>query len=313
MVPDRPALALVVLNWNGLEDTLECLGSLRESSIPVYSIVVDNGSAKHEADQIRESGLADLVIETGRNLGYAEGNNVGLRHALGHADRFPYIGVLNNDTIVEPDCMRILADRLGSAAGENLAVAPTMLYADGSRNVWFAGGVLDGGWPRHLQADELKPNGPVRPSAWLTGCCILARTETWQRVGLFDPSYYLIFEDCEWSLRARGAGVELAIATYATILHKVSRSFQSGSASMLGSFYFLRNGLRFNWTYRRRHVPLFTLEHLLLPTARALAKNQFSDDLWFRWIGAAAFLRRQEGQAPKKILERAQRRRAVIR
>jgi GT2 family glycosyltransferase len=296
-------LAIVILNWNGVEDTLDCLNSLRESTLPVYPIVVDNGSAGDDAARIRDTGLAQEVIETGRNLGYAGGNNVGLRRALANHRRFAYICVLNNDTVVGSNCMRTLTEQL--ADGPETAVAPTIRYADEPGNVWFAGGVLDRGWPRHLQPGEFTLSGPLQPSEWLTGCCILARSETWARIGLFDPRYFLIFEDCEWSARAAAAGVHLAVSTEATILHKVSRSFQSGPTSVLGSFYFVRNGLNFNWTYRRRHAPQFLLEHLLAPTARAIVARRLNDDLRFRWIGTAAWLLRQHGAAPARVAKRA--------
>src|ERR1700693_6238140 len=101
MAEQRAAIALVVLNWNGVADTLECLASLRQSLVPIHAIVVDNGSTGPDVERIRASGLADIVIETGANLGYADGNNVGLRHALDSPQGFKVVGVLNNDTLVD--------------------------------------------------------------------------------------------------------------------------------------------------------------------------------------------------------------------
>src|SRR5438552_10530860 len=92
-------IALVILNWNGVTDTLECLASLRQSLVPIYAIVVDNGSTGSDVERIRSSGLSDMVIETGTNLGYAEGNNIGLQRALDSAQGFEIVGVLNNDKI----------------------------------------------------------------------------------------------------------------------------------------------------------------------------------------------------------------------
>jgi GT2 family glycosyltransferase len=309
MAEQRPPIALVVLNWNGVADTLECLASLRESLAPLYAIVVDNGSTGPDVEQIRASGLADVVIETGVNLGYAEGNNIGLRHALDSVEGFEVAGVLNNDTLVDPQCFGTLAEHLDSADGGYRALAPTMLYADNPTKPWFAGGIIDQGWPRHLRPHELDAyDKPLRASEWLTGCCILARTTTWRHVGLFDSRYYLIFEDCEWSFRARREGVELLVATQSTILHKVSRSFTSGPASLLGSFYFIRNGLRFDWAYRRQYLLQFMWHHLLRPTLAEVRRLRWKQELVFGWLGAVAFASGQEGRAPELVMRFAERR-----
>jgi GT2 family glycosyltransferase len=302
-MPDQPPrITLVILNWNGVANTIECLTSLRQSLVPIHAVVVDNGSTGADVERLRASGLADMVIETGTNLGYAEGNNVGLRYALDSAEGFEIVGVLNNDTLVDPHCFGTLAEYLGSADGTHRALAPTMLHADNPAQPWFAGGIVDQGWPRHLQPLELleleDDDKALRASEWLTGCCIFARAETWRQVGLFDPRYYLIFEDCEWSFRARSLGVELLVSTKSTILHKVSRSFASGPASVLGGFYFIRNGLRFNWAYRRRYFLGFLWHHLLRPTLAETRHLRWNPGLLFRWLGAMAFVSGQKGRAP---------------
>jgi GT2 family glycosyltransferase len=303
-----PIVTVVVLNWNGVADTLECLASLRQSLVPIHSIVVDNGSTGHDVERIRASGLADVILETGENLGYAGGNNIGLRHALESADGFELVGVLNNDTVVDPRCFGDLAEHLDTADGRHRALAPRMLYADNRTKPWFAGGIVDRGWPRHLQPPEFEDdNKPLRASEWLTGCCILARAATWRHVGLFDSRYYLIFEDCEWSFRARRLHVELLVATQSTILHKVSHSFASGPASVLGGFYFMRNGLRFDWAYRRRYLLHFLWHHLLRPTLAEVRHLRWTPELVFRWLGALAFVSGQEGRAPTLVTRLAER------
>jgi GT2 family glycosyltransferase len=296
------SLALVVLNWNGADDTLACLASLRRSTEAVHAIVVDNGSSGSDAAAIRASGLADEVIETGANLGYAGGNNVGLRHALDAG--FDAVGVLNNDTVAEPDCFAGVVAQL--APGR--ALAPTIVHADAPGRIWFAGGVVDRGWPRHLQPDELPPgDGPLRPSDWLTGCCIVAPAETWRRAGLFDERYFLIHEDSEWSLRARSRGVELLVATGSTLAHAVSSSFAAGPPSRLGSFYGIRNGLRFEARHAPRKLPRFVLRELVRPTASRLARGRWEPGLGYRWLGLLAFLGGQGGQAPRVVRRLAER------
>src|ERR1700730_5371151 len=89
-------LAVVVLNWNGADDTLACLASLRESTLACHAIVVDNGSTDDSLARIEASGLADVVIPAGTNLGYAGGNNLGLRRALDRG--FAHVAVLHKHT-----------------------------------------------------------------------------------------------------------------------------------------------------------------------------------------------------------------------
>lgn len=308
-MPDQtPRIELVVLNWNGVGDTLECLASLRRSIAPIHAIVVDNGSTGPDVERIRASGLADEVIETGTNLGYAEGNNTGLRHALDTADDLKIVGVLNNDTVVDPRCFGDLAEHLTGLNGRHRALAPIMLYEDNPTRPWFAGGILDRGWPRHGRPDELKDDDKaLRASEWLTGCCIVARAATWRQVGLFDPRYYLIFEDCEWSFRARRQGVELLIATESIVFHKVSRSFGSRPASLLGGFYFMRNGLRFDLTFRRRDILQFLWDQLLRPTLAEARHMRWKPELAFNWLGALAFAIGHEGRAPDLVTRLAER------
>ena len=290
-------VAVVILNWNGANDTLACLESLKASTIPVHVIVVDNGSTDDSVGKIEASELADEVIAIGVNSGYAEGNNLGLRLALHR--RFPVIGVLNNDTIVAPDALELLLEHLPPS--EYRAVTPDIRYFDRPGESWFAGGLVDRGWPRHLQPGELgNDKQPLRPSECLTGCCIVARRETWERIGLFDPSYFLIFEDSDWSMRAVQYGVSLYVVTASTILHRVSSSFARGPSSLLASYYFVRNGLRFEFHHFARHLPRFVVRWLIRPIP-ALIRTGCGRELAFRWLGALAFVARQGGRAPRAV------------
>ena len=295
----RPPVAVIVLNWNGADDTIACLESLRRATVLVHVIVVDNGSTDDSLRRIDAAALADEIVPTGVNLGYAEGNNTGLRLALDRG--FHMVAVLNNDTIVAPDALELLVEAL--PASEHRAVSPDIRYLQCPGESWFAGGVIDRGWPRHLQPAELAGDDrALRPSPCLSGCCIVARRETWERVGLFDPGYFLIFEDSDWSMRAVRCGVSLYVVTGSTIQHHVSRSFGQGPVSLLGSYYFVRNGLRFEARYFSRQLSRFAFQWLIRP-APALVRDRRLGELAFRWFGALAFASRLNGRAPW-VLER---------
>jgi hypothetical protein len=282
------AVGVVVLNWNGADDTLACLKSLRASTVPLQVVVVDNGSRDDSVARINGSGLADEVIETHCNLGFAEGNNRGIRAAIGW--RCHTVVVLNNDTVVEPSALKELVKAL--PPGELKAVSPDIRYYAAPEVSWFFGGTIERGWPRHLQAHE---RDRASGTQTLTGCCIAARRETWEYVGLFDPKYFLIFEDSDWSVRASVHGVRLEVVAASRILHRVSRSFE-GDASLLVSYYFVRNGMRFQWRYFRKHLPRFAVRWLLTP-APSLLRAGRQEELLFRFLGALAFCTGRSGGA----------------
>jgi GT2 family glycosyltransferase len=232
---------IVVLNWHGRADTLELLDSLAAADLlDTTVLVVDNGSFDGTLEVVQRRHPTAHCLQTGRNLGYAGGNNVGIRHAMRHgAD---VIAVMNNDTLVEPSFWPPLV----AAAREGHAVSPDIRYADGSGRSWFYGGTsrpVDGR-PRHLQDDEQPPRSRRAATEILTGCCLVASTRTWRLVGGFDEQLFLIFEDADWSLRARRLGVELLLEPTSRIDHKVSRSLD-GPARGIGDYFFCRNGLVF--------------------------------------------------------------------
>ncbi len=295
-------IAAIVLNWNGADDTIACLASLADSDLRPHIIVVDNGSGDDSVARINASGLADEVMALGGNLGFAGGNNVGIQRA--HELGAETIVVINNDTVVRRDSLRILTEVLAARPGA--AVSPDIRYFDDPEEAWFQGGIVDRGWPRHLQPAEITGTlAPITETAIITGCCIAASAETWQTVGLFDESYYLIFEDSDWSLRAQRCGVPLLLAAQSVILHRVSRSFASPTGELIGSYFFVRNGLRFNATYGPRWIPAFVWRWLLRPAPRLLRDNPWL--LAFQWLGALGFLVRQRGGAPVAVRQLAAR------
>ncbi|MCW2496008.1 glycosyltransferase family 2 protein [Jatrophihabitans sp.] len=293
--PER--LAVVVLNWNNAPDTLDCLRSLTSSTLRPFVVAVDNGSTDGSAAEIIDSGLAQQVICNDDNLGYAGGNNVGLAWAL--AAGFEFVAVLNNDTIVDPACLATVVAAL--AADERpRAASPLIVYADAPEQVWFGGGVFDRGMPRHLRAEELQ-SPPLPTTAILTGCCIVARRDVWELVGSFDPDYFLIFEDSDWSVRAVQRGVELVVAGDALLQHRVSRSFAAPATNRLGSFYYGRNGLRFHLRHARAHVAGYVWRSLIHPGLRSLARRPGAQPTRFVWLGACSVLLGSRGAAPRVV------------
>jgi GT2 family glycosyltransferase len=297
--PAAGAVAVVVLNWNGGTDTLRCLRSLRAQEPDLHLIVVDNGSTDGSVGDVETEGLADDVIRTGENLGYAGGNNLGLQRAL--ADGYGVIAVLNNDTYVERPVFGPLANAV--VQHPELVLSPLIRYAD-SDDLWFEGGVIDAGYPRHVQPDEL-PQWQVvdnrREADVLSGCCIVATAATWRDVGVFNDGLFLLFEDSDWSLRARAAGRRLAVATDLEIRHAVSGSVRSPRTARLIAFYFGRNLIWFSRHHSPGSLPRLASQWLGRAAGRAVLGREPRDDVFFRWLGALSALVGQSGIAPRWV------------
>ena len=241
-----PRVAVVVLNWNGLADTVECLASLEQLETPAYEVVVvDNGSTDGSVTAIRERFPRVTVLENGENLGYTGGNNAGLRYAL--EQEADYVLLLNNDTTVAPDLVRRLVD--AAEADPQVGIAgPTIYYHDRPDVIWSAGGAID--WERGTtwmvgldELDEGQFGAQPRAMDFVTGCCILVRRALIERVGLLDERFFAYYEDTEWCARAARAGYKIVHVPAARMWHKISPCAQSDSPFV--HYYMTRNRLLF--------------------------------------------------------------------
>jgi GT2 family glycosyltransferase len=247
----NPLTYIIVLNWNGKSDTLECLDSLSHVAGPsVCVVVVDNGSGDGSQEAIRRMHPGVTLLETGANLRYAGGNNAGIRHALaGGAEQ---IMLLNNDTTVDPGFLRAMTETLLSSTLTGI-VAPKILYSADPGRLWYAGGIISfwTGTMRHRgirQTDDGRFDIPCE-TGYASGCCLLAKRSTVERIGLLDESFYMYSEDADWSMRARRAGLRIMYEPRARVWHKVSVS----AGGHLSSFK-LRNKFVSNLRFFSRYA-----------------------------------------------------------
>jgi len=241
----------------------------------VEIVVVDNGSTddsvekiKNEKIKMKNDNLKLKIIENNENLGFAEGNNVGIRYAL--ENRTDYVCLLNNDTRVSPDFLIQLikvADsekEIGTVGGKIYFEKGYEFHKDRYKEkdlgkvIWYAGGKID--WQNvyasHRGVDEVD-EGQYDPPAggtetgYVNGCLMLVKKEVFDKVGLLDPKYYLYFEENDFCQRVKRADFKLFFAPKAVIWHLNAAS--SGTGSSLHDYFLTRNRLLFGMRWAPFH------------------------------------------------------------
>lgn len=329
---DKPKVAVVVLNWNGRHDTLACLASLQQVTYrPLQLIVVDNGSADNSVAAIRAAFPGVDLVETGRNLGYAGGNNVGIRHALDNgAD---HVLLLNNDTEVDPG----LVDAFVAAAArhpEAGAFGARIYFHAERQRLWWAGAHWNGETARfeqvgenELDADGTRYASPAE-TPYACGCAMFLPAPRLREVGLLDDAYFLYFEETDWCYRARAAGHPSIVVPAARLWHKVSVSM-GGEGSPLALYFLTRNKLlwarRHGTPAQRRAVRRATLQALRRRFLAPLGGDGWSlRRIWWNaraacadahnrafWLGLRDYLLGRYGDCPPVVRELAARSKAT--
>jgi GT2 family glycosyltransferase len=246
---------LIVLSWNGREDTLACLASLaalRDADTEV--VVVDNGSTDGSVEALRAAHPEVHVVENGRNLGFAGGNNAGLRHAFERGGQWAVL--VNNDATLAPDAI----DRLRRAAVEHPAagmLAGKVFFDEPPDRIWFAGQRF---WPAFGYSGRPRGygrrDGPRYRRAYRTdraaGAFMAVSRRVVDAVGLLDDDLFAYVEDVDWCCRARAAGFEIWFVPEALAWHRVSASTGGERASTHALYYGVRNTIAVS----ERHLPL---------------------------------------------------------
>lgn len=269
---------MVVLTWNGRQHTLNCLSSLaRVKWERLTIIVVDNGSTDETVECVRKAHPDARLIPTGANLGFAEGNNVGVREALSlDAD---YVFVLNNDTTVAENAVSELVSA-ASELSDAAAVCPMIYFAEPADVIWYAGATFDparsdsGRMTGYREVDNGQYRG-VRRVDRAVGAAMLIPRRALETTGLFDKELFLYYEDVEWSLRAQAHGLSVYLAPTAKVWHSVSAA-AGGEESLVSAYYGTRNHLCVLERYEplRRRASLWRRTGVLLVHAAAARRSR---------------------------------------
>lgn len=314
---------VVILNWNGWRDTLECLESVFRTDHPDFRVVVcDNDSSDGSLERIaawaggeldapatpagpmRDPSLPPVprpiryaeydravaerggdpaldppltLVRTGGNLGFAGGNNVGLRYAL--ARGFDYVWVLNNDTVVRPDALRRMVEEARRDPGAGI-VGSTLVYYHAPDTVQAWGGAAYNRWlalgwhlGKDAPADAPVDAGAVRARlAYVTGASMLVSRAFLEEVGLMNEEYFLYFEEVDWASRARGR-FRMGYAPGSVVYHKEGGSIGSGERDAVKSwtadYHFVRNRILFTRRFNPVALPTVYLALVVAALRRA--------------------------------------------
>ena len=256
----QPHVAVVVLVLNRRDDTIQCLRSLERVRWHRLSlIVVDNGSTDGTAEAVRTTFPEVEVIRSEENVGFSDGNNIGIRAALeAGAD---YVMLLNNDTLVDEGAIEALVGEAQRRPDVG-AVCPLIHYVDPPDRIWYAGARFD---PRAVHNGRHTGYGErdtgqyhsVREIGRATGAAMLVPREVIEQVGYLDGRLFIQVEDVDWSLRMRAAGYRILFVPQALVSHRVAMT-SGGERAPMTAYYEMRNTLFVSsW-----HAPLRGLTRL---------------------------------------------------
>jgi len=293
---NKPKVSIIILTWNAekrITEQIYNLSTLDTTGLIASVLVVDNNSGDKTASVARKLKLHNMsycYIQNSTNLGFAEGNNVGIRYAL--SSGADYIVLQNDDTILDKDIL-VNMIREHQNIPEAGAVSPKIYFARGfefhkhykdsdlGKVIWYAGGDID--WKNiygsnhgvdeidHGQFDE------SRDTDFATGCFVMYKRNALEKAGLYDKRYYLYMEDTDLSERIKRAGFRVMYSPIAKLWHKVSQS--SGIGSEHNDYYLTRNRMLFGMTYAklRTKFALFRESIKLLLSGRKWQKIGIRD------------------------------------
>ncbi|MGH2536596.1 MAG: glycosyltransferase family 2 protein [Candidatus Promineifilaceae bacterium] len=240
------SVCVITAAWNQVDKTLACLESVRAQDYPDLSVLlVDNGSTDGTAEQVQAHFPQVEVIRLAENQGPTGGYNAGFGRAM--AQGFELIFLINNDTLLAPDCVSQLAAEAGRSAGVGLLM-PKIYYASEPERIWSVGG-----WEKRWNLEVARPGaGRLDRGQWerpldiddVPFCAVMLRRGVLEQIGLPDEAYYLYYEDRDYSRRVQRAGFRLRLVPAAKVWHAVSAS-SGGSDSPNERYWMARSSILF--------------------------------------------------------------------
>ena len=236
----KKELSIITINYNGLNDTCALIESIPFND-KMEVIVVDNASKNQEAEQISSRFPYVKVVKSDKNLGFAGGNNLGIKASSGK-----YLFLINNDTYFKDFNAQTLIDRLDSDPSIGI-VCPKIKFAWPPQPIQFAGYTPLSKITIRNQAigfgeEDDGQYETARPTPYAHGAAMLIKREAIAKVGLMPECYFLYYEELDWSMMFTRAGYQIWYDPKCTIFHKESQT--TGQNSPLRTYYITRNRLR---------------------------------------------------------------------
>ncbi|HHD2736346.1 TPA: glycosyltransferase family 2 protein [Clostridium perfringens] len=279
----EPLVYIILLNYNGANDTIECINSIENIKYKNYKIIiVDNNSTDNSLEILMKYiGNKHKIISSNKNNGFSFGNNIGIKEAINQgAD---YVLLLNNDTLVEKDFL----NHLVSSIKENVGIAIGKIYYEKDRKrLWYDGGSINKkiGKVIHYNYNciDKNYNYSEKKVSFATGCCMLIPISIFSSVGLLDESYFLYYEDADYSSKVSAAGYDIVYNPKSIIYHKVSAT--TGKKSSLTQYYMARNALLFINNNINKKYKVFSIIYFYIKSIWLLLKGEISFKSYFNGV-----------------------------
>jgi GT2 family glycosyltransferase/glycosyltransferase involved in cell wall biosynthesis len=249
-------VAVIILNYEHLEDTVRAVASVEASSYRAFDVIVVDNHSSDTSIQSMDAHLGSCtLIRSPTNLGYAGGNNLAIEYIK--EKPFEFVWVLNPDAVVEVDSLAGYVDAASGNSGVNIFGAVITNYFDPA-TVWFGGGVVDlshGLRTFHMFAGTDVASMPDEPYEvdYITGASLFVRKDAFSRLGTFPERYFLYFEETDWCLRAREKGERLLLIPSVRLRH-AKRSEERNIPTKTYFYYYIRNFLLFASEFNSERV-----------------------------------------------------------
>lgn len=274
---EYPKTAVIILNFNSYNQTIECIESVKNITYPNYEIiVVDNNSKDDSLQQIKGSFPDVILLKSRDNLGYASGNNLGIKYAL--EKNIEYICILNNDVAVdrnflEPIIKTLMDDKNAAAAG------PSICYYGQDDVIQAMGGNINlyTGLPtmkfKGKKLSQVKEE--LLSVDYLGGACFVVKAEILKKIGLIPENYFLFYEETEFFLNIKRQGYKLISIRDSRVYHKVSGTISKYKG--LSYFFLNRNRIIFVRRNARLYHKFIFFFYIILETiGRMILRGELS-------------------------------------
>lgn len=250
----KPLVYIILVNYKGYADTIDCVNSLLKINYDNYKIViVENASS--DAALIKENQFINAnatVLYAQENKGFSEGNNIGIRYAMRYNP--DYLLLLNNDTVVQSDFLNQLVKT--AETQEKIGIVTGRIYYYKNQDaLWYSGGHYNRSTGKTNQVLYDKSVGEEKTITFASGCLMLISNECIQKVGLLDDSYFMYSEDADYCCRVCNAGLKIVWNPKSIIYHKVSASV--GDNSPFQQYYITRNNFIMTRKYGNKKIKAY--------------------------------------------------------